>query len=128
VPVHNVAAGTAATDAVNVAQLQDVAATAVQTANAYTDARISSLNFDLKSVRREARAGSAAALAAAGMPQASDPGASMIAVGVGTYRGRSAFAFGASHRTSNGKTVLKLGITYDTSQHVGANAGAGLQF
>jgi autotransporter adhesin len=62
------------------------------------------------------------------MPQAMDPGRSMISGGVGTYRGRSALAIGASHRMSNGSTIVKVGITYDTGEHVGANAGVGFQF
>jgi autotransporter adhesin len=128
VQVSNVAAGTAGTDAVNVHQLQGAVGTAIDSAMSYIDARINELDFDLRNVRREGRAGSAAALAAAGMPQASDPGRSMIAAGVGTYRGRTALAIGASHRTENGQTVLKLGVTYDSSQHVGANAGVGFEF
>ncbi len=52
----------------------------------------------------------------------------MIAAGVGTYRGRAAFAIGGSHRLSGGSTVLKVGVTYDTTEHVGANAGVGFQF
>ncbi|WP_028969732.1 YadA family autotransporter adhesin [Sphingomonas sp. URHD0057] len=128
VGLHNVAAGTAGTDAVNLDQLNDVADNAVTRSNHYTDVRLQQVNFDLRSARREARAGSAAALAAAGMPQASDPGRSMVAAGFGTYRGRTALAIGASHRTDNGQTVLKLGVTYDSSEHVGANGGVGFQF
>ena len=86
------------------------------------------LSFDLRGSRREARAGTSAALAAAALPQAMDPGRSMIAGGVGTYRGRAAFAIGGSHRLSSGNAVLKVGVTYDTSKHVGANAGVGFQF
>ena len=56
------------------------------------------------------------------------PGKSMLAAGVSTYRGKSAIAIGASHRTRNGSTVFKLGITYDSSDHVGANGGVGFQF
>jgi autotransporter adhesin len=67
-------------------------------------------------------------LAAAGMPQVSDPGKSMIAAGVGTYRGRTAFALGLSYRSENGRAITKVGLTYDSSEHVGANAGVGLQF
>jgi hypothetical protein len=29
---------------------------------------------------------------------------------------------------SNGSTIVKVGITYDTGEHVGANAGVGFQF
>jgi autotransporter adhesin len=135
VTVHNVAAGTAATDAVNVGQLDTAMDNAVTTANAYTDARIASLDFDLTDVRgdisrarKESRAGSAAALAAAALPQPLEPGKSMIAAGVGTYRGRTAVAIGASHVHDNGKSVFKVGLTYDSSEHVGANAGFGVQF
>ena len=76
--VQNVAAGVAATDAVNVAQLGGAVNGAVNVSNAYTDARVEALGFDLKDVRDDARAGSSAALAAAGMPQAMDAGKSMI--------------------------------------------------
>ncbi|WP_420496917.1 YadA-like family protein [Sphingomonas sediminicola] len=132
----NVATGTAATDAVNVAQLQAVASgavtsavnTAVSQANAYTDARFLAMNYDLRAVRREARAGSAAALAAAALPQPLEPGRSMIAGGVGTYGGRSALAIGASHASDDGRSVFRVGLTYDTNERVGANAGYGFQF
>jgi len=62
------------------------------------------------------------------MPQAMEPGKSMVSAGVSTYRGKSAFALGLSHAPDNGRTVFKLGVTYDSSSHLGANAGAGLQF
>jgi autotransporter adhesin len=126
--LHNVAAGTASTDAVNVGQLDAAVEGAVTIANAYTDARISALDFDIQDVRKEGRAGAAAALAAAGMPQAMEPGKSMIAAGVGTYRGRGAMAIGFSHALDNGRSAFKLGLTYDSSVKVGANAGVGFQF
>jgi autotransporter adhesin len=126
--LHNVAAGTASTDAVNVGQLGAAVDGAVTMANAYTDARISALDFDIRDVRREGRAGAAAALAAAGMPQVMEPGRNMIAAGVGTYRGRSAIAIGFSRGLENGRGAFKLGLTYDSSEKVGANAGVGFQF
>ena len=128
VALHNVAAGTAATDAVNVGQLNGAMTNAVNLANAYTDSRIAALDFDISDVRKDARAGTSAALAAAGLPQAMESGKTMVAAGVGIYRGKSAFAIGASHAPDNGRSVFKLGITYDSSQHVGANAGVGFQF
>ena len=126
--LHNVAAGTASTDAVNVGQLGAAVDGAVTMANAYTDARISALDFDIRDVRREGRAGAAAALAAAGMPQVMEPGRNMIAAGVGTYRGRSDIAIGFSRGLENGRGAFKLGLTYDSSEKVGANAGVGFQF
>ena len=128
VTLRNVAAGVAPTDAVNVEQLQDMVGQSVSVANAYTDARFAALDYDLKRARNEARAGTAAALAAAALPQAFEAGKKMIAVGAGTYRGKSAFALGASGALRDGKTVVKVGLTYDTTDHVGANAGLGWQF
>jgi len=77
VTLHNVAAGVAATDAVNVGQLNNAIGnvtniainSAVTQANAYTDALFSELEFQLDDVRKDARAGTSAALAAAGLPQ-----------------------------------------------------------
>jgi autotransporter adhesin len=128
VVVRNVGAGTAPTDAVNVAQMNTAAANAVSMANAYTDSRITALGFDLRRVARDANAGSAAALAAAALPQAQGAGRYMLAGGVGTYRGRASFAAGASYRAPDGRSVFRLGVSYDSSQHVGANAGAGFEF
>lgn len=136
VTVHNVAAGVANTDAVNVGQLNNAISNitsvainnAVNLANAYTDARIAELRFDIEDVRKDARAGTSAALAAAGLPQPMEPGKTMVAAGVGWYRGKGAFALGASHALDSGKSVLKVGVTYDASEHVGANAGVGIQF
>ena len=126
--LQNVAAGVASSDAVNLAQLQSAQGNAVTIANAYTDMRLEGLDSGLRSARRDARAGASAGLAAAGMPQAMDAGRSMVSAGVGHYRGRSAFAIGASHRAADGQSVYKLGVTYDSSSSVGANAGVGFQF
>jgi autotransporter adhesin len=132
VALHNVATGSAATDAVNVAQLQSGMQNAVAQANSYADARIdsalSAVNFDLGRVRREIGAGTAAALAASGLPQPSDPGKTMVAVGGGTYRGQSAVAFGASTFLSDGHSIFRLGATYDSRSCVGANMGFSYQF
>jgi len=128
VTLSNVAAGVAGTDAVNVGQLDAAVDNALTLANNYTDSRIEALDFDVRNARRESRAGTSAALAAAAMPQPMEAGRSMVSAGVGTYRGRTAIAFGASHALDNGKSVFKLGVTYDASEHVGANAGVGFQF
>ena len=142
--IVNVSAGTAATDAVNFSQLTatNSAVTAIQAVNttqtsqigalqaadaAFTS-RLDDLSFDVRRTGRDARAGTSAALAAAAMPQAMDAGRTMIAGGVGAYRGRGAIAIGASHRMSSGNAVVKIGVTYDSSEHAGANAGVGFQF
>ncbi|QNE32979.1 hypothetical protein F1C10_14325 [Sphingomonas sp. NBWT7] len=130
--LRNVAAGTTATDAVNVGQLQTGLQGAVAQANTYTDARLSaaleSMNFNLREVRRDLGAGTSSALAAAALPQATEPGKSMVAIGGGTYRGQSAFAFGASTYLNDGHSIFRLGATVDSQGKAGANAGYGYQF
>ncbi len=49
----------------------------------------------------------------------------MIAGGVGTCRGKTAFAVDASHRLQGGNATFKVGVTYDSEEHVGANDGVG---
>lgn len=128
VALRNVAAGTAATDAVNLGQLQSgLQGLANQTAN-YIDSRIADIGFDLGTLRRDLSAGSSAAMAVAALPQAMEPGATMIAMGGGTYRGQSAIAFGASRAFADGRAVVKVGGTYDSRGYGGANAGVGFQF
>ena len=154
--IVNVAAGINATDAVNFSQLTttntalttetnariagdaalNTALTTETNARVAADAALSAsldeLEFDLdeglRDNARDARAGTSAALAAAALPQAMDAGRTMVSGGVGAYRGRTAFAVGASHRLSTGSTVVKLGVTYDSSEHLGASAGFGVQF
>lgn len=142
--IVNVAAGIAPTDAVNFGQLtttndavaavqavnttQSGQITALQAADTAFQSQLNDLDFDLSRDRRNARAGTAAALAAAALPQAMGEGRTMISGGVGTYRGRGAFAIGASHRLSGGNAVFKVGVTYDSEESVGANGGVGFEF
>ena len=128
VSLHNVAAGLSPTDAVNVAQLNSGINSAVTQANAYTDQRIMAISYDLKKVRRDSYAGTAGALAAAGLPQAYEAGKGMVAMAGGTYQGQSAFALGLSKAMNDGHTVVKLSGTYDTQGRAGGAAGVGYQF
>jgi len=126
--LQNVAAGVAPTDAVNVQQLNDGLAGTLASANAYTDTRLAGVEFDLSQNRRDANAGTAGALAAAGLPQAFEAGRGMLSIGAGTYQGQSAVALGLSRVMDDGRTVIKAGASYDTQSRVGANVGVGLQF
>jgi autotransporter adhesin len=132
--VSGVANGVAASDAVNVSQLSATNAMIMSesadraNADAALTARLDNMSFDIRDTAREGRAGTAAALAAAGLPQASGAGRTMIAGGVGTYRGRTAFAIGASHRLQGGNATFKVGMTYDSEKKVGANGGVGFEF
>jgi len=126
--LHNVAAGVAPTDAVNVAQLNSGLRNTLSLAQLYTDQQIAGLSFDLTEARSDLNAGTAGALAAAALPQAFEPGKGMVAFGAGTYAGESAFALGVSRVLDDGKTVIKAGATYNTRSEAGANVGVGFQF
>ncbi len=86
------------------------------------------MTFDLRSVRRDSFAGTASALAAAGLPQAYKAGKGMIAIGGGTYGDQAAVAFGASKAFNDGHAVAKLSGTYDSQGRAGASGGLGYQF
>jgi autotransporter adhesin len=132
VVIHNVAAGTADTDAVNVKQLQDgltdsrsytdqMAGTTLQTANAYTDSKLSQLNMDLDGIRSEARQAAAVGLAAASLRYDDRPGKLSVAVGGGYWRSEGSFAFGAGYTSEDGRVRANVsGATADGGWGVGA--------
>ncbi|MGX7925250.1 YadA family autotransporter adhesin [Tsuneonella sp. HG094] len=133
VRVHNVADGTAGTDAVNVrqvnaavAQLQGGITQALSDANAYTDMRFAEIGFSLDNVRQDAHAGTAAAMALATIPQTMEAGKSMIGGAVGHYRGQTAFGFGVS--TSGEEVAFKASGTIDMNGKGGIAVGAGVSF
>lgn len=127
--ITNVAAGTRATDAVNVGQLNAGLSNTLTQANNYTDSRPADIRFDLGKLRRDADGGIAAAMAVAGLPQAFTPGAGMIAGGIGVWRNESAFALGLSKAFNDGHTVVKGGATMTTRSNMfGANIAVGYQF
>lgn len=135
VRLHNVAAGTAATDAPNVGQVRDGLAVLQQSidrasadARAYVDGRIADLRFDLSQTREDAFSGTAAAMAMASIPQTMDPDRSVIGGSVGHYRGETAFGFGVSTATDEGRIVFRASGTIDTRGKGGIAAGAGFSF
>lgn len=133
VRVANVADATAATDAVNLRQLQASMAqlqgglgqTLIE-ANAYTDMRIAELGFDLNGMREDAFAGTAAALALATVPQTMEAGKSMIGGAVGHYRGQTAFGFGVS--TAGEEVSFRASGTLDMNGKGALAVGAGVSF
>ena len=118
--ITNVADGQAPTDAVTVQQLQNA-----QMGNA---GQVGVLADRIHQVSRNADAGTASAMAMAGLPQAYLPGKSMIAAGASAYRGASAIAVGLSTISDNGKWILKGTISGNNRGHVGAAVGAGYQW
>ena len=111
--IHNVAAGTADTDAVNVSQLKQVAG---------------DIHNKINRNNKDLRAGIAGANAAAGLPQVYIPGKSMVAASAGTFKGQSAVAVGYSRASDNGKLILKLQGNANTRGDIGGSVGVGYQW
>ncbi|MFC0571976.1 YadA family autotransporter adhesin [Paraburkholderia solisilvae] len=118
--IVNVAAGVQGTDAVNVNQLNATVAN--------TNQQISGLQGQINSVAKGANAGTAAAMAVAGLPQPTQPGKTMVALAGARYGGQSGAAFGASYVTQNNRFVVKLSGNTSTNGNVGVVAGAGFQW
>lgn len=126
--ITNVAAGTSATDAVNLGQLQSGMGQTLAAANDYTDARLSQIDFDLAKTRRDAAGGTASALAIAGIPQPLDAGTGMLGFGVSTWQGERAIAVGFSKASDNGRVMVRVAASLNTRSEGGANAGVGFAF
>ncbi|WP_407191764.1 YadA-like family protein [Citrobacter amalonaticus] len=122
--ITNVAAGTRGTDAVNVSQLKD----AVKSSNQYTDNKFGKLKNMVEKQGDKMSAGVAGAMAMAGLPQPYAPGASMVALGAGSFQGQSAVALGVSTISDNGKWVTKLSGSTNTQGDFGVNVGIGYQW
>ncbi|MFM2409438.1 MAG: hypothetical protein RL481_266, partial [Pseudomonadota bacterium] len=122
VQLRNVAPAVAATDAVNLGQMQAGLASGLASANDYTDGRINGIAFDLRKVAKRAYGGTAAAMALQ-MPAFTEPGQTAMRGGVGVYRGE--FALGMSLRATadNGRWSLSGGISGGRNTGVAASAG-----
>ena len=112
----------------NLRQLQSGVDAAIAASNSYTDARIEQLGFDLQKVRKASNAGTAGALAVAGLPQVIEADTRMMAGAIGHYRGETAFALGLSGSSNDGRAVFKLNGTVDTRGSAGISTGAGFSF
>ncbi|MDP8105191.1 YadA-like family protein [Pasteurella atlantica] len=104
--IHNIAAGTKAGDAVNLAQL----------------------NKGLEDVRKGASSGTSSAMAAASLPQAYKPGHSMVSLAGASYDKAASFAVGVSSISDNGKWIIKGNLNANTEGKVGVGIGAGYQW
>ncbi|TCK33733.1 autotransporter adhesin [Paraburkholderia sp. BL8N3] len=112
-----------------------IAQSAVQ-ANTYTDQQVNkaiqnSMGYTdrkVNTVRRDANAGTAAAMAMAQLPQSVKYGTGMVSVGGATYDGESAVAVGLSTMTSGGRWVFKGSASANTRGNYGVGVGAGMHF
>lgn len=118
--IRSLADGTARDHAVNLGQLNDV--------RDQLHSEVNGVRRDLHKVDRKLRAGVAAAMATAGLPQAYTPGKSMVAMGGGTWNGESGLALGVSKITDSGKWVIKASGNASTRGDYGGTVGAGFQW
>ncbi len=111
--ITNVAKGTEPTDAVNVSQLKG-----------YT----TNIDAKLNQLADGANAGTASAMAMAGLPQAYITGKSMAVGATSYYNGEGAIAIGLSKLSDNGRWIFKSGVSADTEGEVGGTVGFGMHF
>jgi len=119
--VHNVAAGTADNDAVNLGQLKSGMADAMDWSKNYTDSRIQGLD-------NRASAGVASAMAMAGLPQPYEAGRSMASLAASTYNGESGIAVGIAGVTEGGRWIYKVSGSTNSRGEGGVSVGAGIQW
>ena len=108
--ITNVAPGRDGTDAVNVNQLKKAT---------------NEIHNSLNKMDKRRKAGTASALAAAGLMQAYREGQSSVTAGVAQYQNQSAVAVGYSRLSDNGKYGVKVSFTTNTQGEVGGTASAG---
>lgn len=113
--ITNVAPGTAATDAANVGQLQ----AAITNAHAYTDTLFGH-------VSRQAFGVAASAQALADLPQAPEPGQSMLGMSIGTSHGEIGYAFGASYFVPDDAITIRASASYSDAGGISAGMGMGM--
>nr|WP_284505038.1 YadA family autotransporter adhesin [Caballeronia sp. INDeC2] len=122
--ITNVADGKQDTDAVNVRQLNLASAQA----QSYTDSRIAGVQSQINNVASTAYGGIAAAMAAAGLPQPTGPGKTMVAIAGARYASASGAAIGISYVTQDDRWVVKASGNTSSSGNVGFTIGAGHQW
>jgi autotransporter adhesin len=115
--IVNVAPGTAPTDAVNLSQLTQSAASTLAQAKTYTN-----------QISRRADAATAAALATAYMPQPLKAGKGMISAGFGVFNGQTGFAVGGGFRLDDDRTTIRAGVSFTSQGRAGGGAGVGWEF
>jgi autotransporter adhesin len=117
--VHNVAAGTATTDAANVGQVNQGVQTAENWAQNYTDQKLAGVDHELNAISNRANAGVAAGIAMSSLGQAYQPNLSSFGVGFGSFHGEAGVAVGLSTITESGRYIFKLAASSDSRGDVG---------
>ena len=122
--ITNVAGGTAATDAVNVRQLD----AAMEQTTIDVSNQMNGLRSDISTLKHDAYAGIASAMALASMPQSAIPGKVLVAAGAANYEGQSAMSVGVSNFSENGRWVVNFNGSANTRGKAGAAVGVGFHW
>ncbi|MDE1183297.1 MAG: YadA-like family protein [Paraburkholderia sp.] len=131
--ITNVAAGTQATDAVNLGQMNDALKNAVgnlpagMSAKDYTDQQINTVQHSVNTVAKNAYAGVAAAMAMPNMTP-SAPGKTVVAAGAGSYKSGAALGVGATYRSRNNKWLVNGAVSTTSTGDMGVRAQVGREF
>lgn len=94
----------------------------INAATQHSNQQFASLKQQIDDNHKKANAGSASAMAAAGVPQVTGNQTFTLGAAVGGYESENAIAVGASYRASESVT-LKATVAADTQQGFGYNAG-----
>ncbi|MCY1514696.1 Autotransporter adhesin SadA [compost metagenome] len=123
--ITHVAAGTQASDAVNLGQLNKGLDDVASSAYDYTKSVYNTLRRDIHELDDELSAGIAGAMAMAALPQSNIPGAAMSSAGLANFRGKSALAIGVSKASQDGKWITKLQGSATSEGEAGVSMGVG---
>ncbi|AEP37257.1 ESPR-type extended signal peptide-containing protein [Taylorella asinigenitalis] len=112
--INDVAPGVKPTDAAQFGQVSDMLAATKR-----------ELKGDIEKRYQDASAGTASAIAVASLPQAYEPGQSVVGIAGGTHEGHTALSVGVSSVSDNGKWILKGNVTGNGRGQISAGVGAG---
>ncbi|MCK3657869.1 hypothetical protein A4G18_03875 [Pasteurellaceae bacterium Pebbles2] len=87
--------------------------------------RVDNVENKLQKQNRQRKAGTASAMATAGLMQPHKPGQSGLVAAVGQYESQTAVAVGYSRISDNGKIGVKLSLSTNTQGETGGTIGAG---
>ena len=94
----------------------------------YVDNSINSVRRELQQTDKKLRGGIAGAVAMANIPTANRAGGTMVGVGVGNFKGRSAVAVGINRASDTNRTHFKMSGSATTSGDYAVGAGMGYQW
>ena len=125
--ITNVAAGTSATDAVNLSQLNQSASSTLSQANSYTDQRFNNTDQQIRDLDRNTRKGIASA-SALNVVTPYLPGRTTLNAGVAAYRGQAALGIGVSRWNDKGNINFNGGVSSSGGNSTIVRAGVGYVF